>query len=134
MRLGNIGTFTARVELLEPSASRPRSRRCRFLFRGQLDALAERKIRAYLATGRAKHPEAGTPSAAGRSSRPCAPRSSAAGHRSRYRLRKQIVEPVFGQIKQARRFRQFVLRGIENVRSEWALICIAHNLVKLVTA
>ena len=36
-----------------------------------------------------------------------------AGHRSRYRLRKQVVEPVFGQIKQARGFRQFLLRGIE---------------------
>ena len=39
-----------------------------------------------------------------------------AGHRSRYRLRKQVVEPVFGQIKQARGFRQFLLRGIEKVR------------------
>jgi hypothetical protein len=46
-------------------------------------------------------------------------------------LRKQIVEPVFGQIKQARGFRQFLLRGVEKVRAEWALICTAHNLVKL---
>ena len=38
-----------------------------------------------------------------------------AGHRSRYRLRKQVVEPVFGQIKQATGFRQFLLRGIEKV-------------------
>ena len=51
--------------------------------------------------------------------------------RSRYRLRKQIVEPVFGQIKQARGFRQFLLRGIEAIRAEWAMICIAHNLTKL---
>ncbi len=57
-----------------------------------------------------------------------------AGYRSRYRLRKQIVEPVFGQIKQARGFRQFLLRSIEKVKAEWALICIAHNLVKLATA
>jgi hypothetical protein len=57
-----------------------------------------------------------------------------AGWRSRYRLRKQIVEPVFGQIKQARGFRQFLLRGIEKVRAEWALICTAHNLTKLATA
>ena len=41
-----------------------------------------------------------------------------AGYRSRYRLRKQIVEPVFGQIKQARGFRQFLLRGIEKVRGD----------------
>jgi transposase len=54
-----------------------------------------------------------------------------AGWRSRYRLRKQIVEPVFGQIKQARGFRQFLLRGVEKVRTEWALICTAHNLAKL---
>jgi hypothetical protein len=37
-----------------------------------------------------------------------------------YRLRKQLPEPVFGQIKQARGFRQFLLRGIEKVRAEWA--------------
>ena len=54
-----------------------------------------------------------------------------AGWRSRYRFRKQIVEPVFGQIKQARGFRQFLLRGIEKVKAEWALICTAHNLTKL---
>ena len=42
-----------------------------------------------------------------------------AGYRSRYRLRKQIVEPVFGQIKQARGFRQFLLRGLEAVQADW---------------
>jgi hypothetical protein len=56
-----------------------------------------------------------------------------ARHRSRYRWRKQIVEPVFGQIKQARGFRQFLLRGISKVAAEWALICTAHNLNKLAT-
>ncbi len=55
-----------------------------------------------------------------------------AGHRSRYRLRKQIVEPVFGQIKQARGFRQFLMRGIDKVTAEWALVCTAHSLNKLV--
>ena len=43
----------------------------------------------------------------------------------------RVVEPVFGQIKQARGFRQFLLRGVEKVRSEWALVCTAHNLCKL---
>jgi hypothetical protein len=57
-----------------------------------------------------------------------------AGRRSRYRLRKQVVEPVFGQIKQARGFRQFLLRGIEKVKAEWALICTAHNITKLARA
>jgi hypothetical protein len=56
------------------------------------------------------------------------------GRRSRYRLRKQIVEPVFGQIKHARGFRQFLLRGLEKVRAEWAMICTAHNLLKLAGA
>jgi Transposase DDE domain len=56
------------------------------------------------------------------------------GWRSRYRLRKQIVEPVFGHIKHARGYRQFLLRSLEKVRSEWAMICTAHNLLKLANA
>jgi IS5 family transposase len=55
-----------------------------------------------------------------------------AGRRTRYRLRKQTVEPVIGQIKQARGFRQFLRRGLAKVSAEWALICTAHNLTKLV--
>jgi IS5 family transposase len=53
------------------------------------------------------------------------------GHRSRYRLRKQIVEPVNGQIKEARGFRRFSMRGLRKVRGEWSLVCTAHNLLKL---
>lgn len=53
-----------------------------------------------------------------------------AGYRSRYQLRKQTVEPVFGQVKPAKGFRQFLLRDIDKVEDEWALICTAHNLVK----
>jgi hypothetical protein len=56
------------------------------------------------------------------------------GWRSRYRLRKQVVEPVFGQIKQARGFRQFLLRGLQKVQGEWGLLCTAHNLLKLKAA
>jgi transposase len=48
-----------------------------------------------------------------------------------YAQRKAIVEPVFGQIKQGRGFRQFLLRGMRKVRGEWALICTTHNLLKL---
>lgn len=44
------------------------------------------------------------------------------------------MEPVFGQIKQARGFREFLLRGIEKEKAEWALICTAHNLTKLARA
>jgi hypothetical protein len=47
-----------------------------------------------------------------------------------YRWRKAIVEPVFGQIKYARGFRQFLLRGVEKVRGEWSLICLTHNVLK----
>ena len=48
-----------------------------------------------------------------------------------YSRRKTIVEPVFGQIKGSRNYRQFLLRGINNVSSEWKLICLTHNLTKI---
>jgi transposase len=48
-----------------------------------------------------------------------------------YAMRKAIVEPVFGQIKQARGLRQFLLRGLAKVKAEWTLICATHNLLKL---
>ena len=48
-----------------------------------------------------------------------------------YGLRKELSEPVFGQIKQARGFRQFLLRGEDKVRAEWKLICTGHNMLKL---
>ena len=51
--------------------------------------------------------------------------------RQRYALRMGTVEPVFGQIKQGRGFRQFLLRGLEKVQGEWSLICTGHNLLKL---
>ncbi len=51
--------------------------------------------------------------------------------RERYALRMETVEPVFGQIKQGRGFRQFLLRGLEKVNREWLLICAGHNLLKL---
>jgi len=51
--------------------------------------------------------------------------------KGKYKLRKQTVEPVFGQIKAARGFRQFLRRGLEAVQAEWSLACTAHNLLKL---
>jgi transposase len=48
-----------------------------------------------------------------------------------YSKRKSTVEPVFGQIKQARGLRQFSLRGYENVSAEWQMWCLSHNLLKL---
>jgi Transposase DDE domain len=51
--------------------------------------------------------------------------------RAVYAARKPIVEPVFGQIKQARGFRRFLLRGLAKVQGEWALVCLTHNILKL---
>jgi transposase len=51
--------------------------------------------------------------------------------KARYKLRKQTVEPVIGQIKATRGFRQFLCRGLAAVQAEWALVCTAHNLLKL---
>jgi len=109
-----------------------------------LAGLEARSIDGYVATGRARDAVAGT----GKDEAARAPSSTqpaktptrvegmrakikAGGHASPYRLRKQLPEPVFGQIKQARGFRQFLLRGFEKVRAEWALVCTAHNLLKL---
>jgi transposase len=106
-----------------------------------LAGLEDRNIDAYVAIGRARDAVAGTakdkgvpaPEKVGPPTRLEAMRAKikAGGHTSPYRLRKQLPEPVFGQIKEARGFRQFLLRGFEKVRAEWALICIAHNLLKL---
>lgn len=50
---------------------------------------------------------------------------------AKYALRKQVVEPVFGQIKEIRGFRRFLLRGLDLVRGEWLLLCLTHNILKL---
>jgi transposase len=103
-----------------------------------LRELRRRHITGYVATGRQHH---GPASAGGSRQAKVGTRTRAmqvklrrGGHRSRYRLRKQTVEPVFGQIKQARGFRQVLLRGIKKVTQEWSLVCIAHNLLKLAKA
>ena len=105
-----------------------------YLSETNLQALADREISAYIATGRAKHPGDVKRKITGPLTKAMRDKLKRAGRRSRDRLRKQIVEPVFGQIKQARGFRQFLLRGTEKVKAEWALICTAHNLTKLARA
>jgi transposase len=109
-----------------------------FCREANLEALAARGIRGYLAPGRGSH---GSADPSGRRQIKPGARMAAmaaklkrAGRRSRYRLRKQTVEPVIGQIKHARGFRQFLLRGFRKVEAEWALVCTAHNLTKLITA
>ena len=99
-----------------------------------LKALARRRICGYVATGRQQH-GASSPRtkrrALGKWTVQMRRKLARGGFRSRYRLRKQIVEPVFGQIKSALGFARLLLRGVVNVAHEWALVCMAHNLRKL---
>jgi hypothetical protein len=104
---------------------------------GNLAVLARHHIDAYIATGRQSHSEAvalGKRRRGGRRVAAMRLKLARGGRRSRYRLRKTLPEPVFGQIKQARGFRQFLLRGLEKVQGEWSLICTVHNLLKLARA
>ena len=99
--------------------------------------LARRRIEGYVATGRQKHRSRGPackrgplPKGANAVERMRRRLQTQVGRRI-YAMRKAIVEPVFGQIKQARGFRQFLLRGLEKVQREWALVCLTHNVLKL---
>jgi len=100
-------------------------------------AIADTTIDAYISTRKQKHGERPGPCPRGplpktativdRMSRKLHTKAGAAV----YAARKGIVEPVFGQIKQARGFRQFLLRGFEKVQGEWSLVCTTHNILKL---
>lgn len=98
-----------------------------------IQAMEDRKIEAFIATGRQKHGEAAADGGKAQTPKTEAMRERLrhGGFDSPYRLRKQTVEPVFGQIKHARGFRQFLMRGINKVAGEWAMLCIAHNVLKL---
>ena len=99
--------------------------------------LAEEKIDAHIAVGRQKHGDAPGPCPRGRIPKDATTKERMARKlhtvkgRNTYKKRKQIVEPVFGQIKEARGFRRFLLRGLEKATAEWHLICLTHNLLKL---
>ena len=96
----------------------------------------ENQIEAYLAAGRRQHgerrvcPRGPLRQGATRVERMKRKLQTQAGA-AIYAARKAIVEPVFGQIKQARGFRRFSLRGLAKVRAEWALVCATHNILKL---
>lgn len=100
-----------------------------------LKEITRRHIRGYVATGRQEH---GQKNSAAQRTGPRAKAMTArlkrGGFRTRYRLRKQSVETVFGQIKAARGYVGFFLRGLEKVSDEWRLVCAAHNLCKLLKA
>lgn len=101
--------------------------------------LQDKGIEAFIATGKQKHGD-DAPAPRGRPPKGMTVRERMARKlrtrkgRRIYSLRKVLAEPVFGQIKQARGFRQFLRRGLERVGEEWALVCTAHNLLKLHTA
>src|SRR6266436_659851 len=101
---------------------------------------AERKIDGFIATGKQKHGEHRQPAQRGP-----LPKDATKVDRMKQKLktkvgkaiyaaRKCVVEPVFGQIKQARGFRQFLLRGKKKVKGEWALLCLTHNVLRLYAA
>ena len=99
-----------------------------------LELLEARGVRGFVATGRQRH---GSPAPVRGGERPgsraaaMAERLRREGRSGPYRLRKCTVEPVFGQIKEARGFRRFLLRGLDSVRCEWGILCAAHNIGKL---
>jgi transposase len=105
-----------------------------------LAALAERGIDAYVAVGREHHGVSALPSPRGRIPAGLTRRQRMSRKlrtktgRRHYARRKVIVEPVFGQIKEARGFRRFGLRGLEAVGAEWQLVAAVHNLGKLFTS
>ncbi|MCC6143517.1 MAG: IS1182 family transposase [Candidatus Hydrogenedentes bacterium] len=97
----------------------------------------EKKIEGFVATGKQKHGEHRLPCPRG----PLPKGATSVDKMKRklktkvgkaiYAARKCVVEPVFGQIKQARGFRQFLLRGKEKIKGEWALVCLTHNILRL---
>ena len=102
-----------------------------------LTAVAVLPIDAYVSTRKQKHGERPAPCPRGRipkaatvldrMTRKLQTKAGAAI----YAARKGMVEPVFGQIKEARGFRRFLLRGYAKVQAEWALVCTTHNILKL---
>ena len=106
-----------------------------YLSEANLRVLKKRRINGYVATGSThNNSERKVRKLDGPLSRQMRTKLGRARHRSRYRLRKITVEPVFGQMKEARGARRFLLRGKRKAKAEWALNCITHNLCKLIKA
>jgi transposase len=100
----------------------------------------DKEIDAYIATKRIKHNGPAMKVPCGRPPKDLTVQEKMArklrtrkGHET-YSKRKSIVEPVFGQIKRARGFVKFSLRGLDKMRGEWAIVCLTHNLLKLFRA
>jgi len=93
-------------------------------------------IDLHIATGRDKHEEvvamtSGPPPEGATAKEAMRHKLRTEAGRAVYKMRKAIVEPIFGQIKEQRGFRRFSLRGLNNVRCEWKLVCAVSNLRKL---
>jgi transposase len=99
--------------------------------------LEEKGIDPFIATERLKHHEQIPPAPRGRCPQHLTAKQRMARKlrtkrgRERYARRKAMVEPVFGQVKHGRGFRQFLLRGLKKIRAEWRLVGLTHNLLKL---
>ena len=102
-----------------------------------VDDLQALGVDPYVAPEQTRHGRVVPPAPRGRIPRHLSPRDRMRRKlrtkrgRQRYALRMETVEPVFGQIKAGRGFRQFLLRGLGKVNAEWSLICTGHNLLKL---
>ena len=110
-----------------------------YFSQANVEACAEAKIAALIAPGRERHhlswrarfaeappaPEDPTPLEA------MVHRLATPEGRALYALRKQIPEPVFGIIKSVMGFRQFSLRGLEQVKGEWNLVTLAWNIKRM---
>ena len=99
--------------------------------------LEEAEIEAFIATEKLKHNEKIVQAPRGRIPKGLSLKQRMARKlrtkrgREIYAQRKGIIEPIFGQIKQALGFRQFLLRGLAKLNGEWRLVCLVHNLLKL---
>lgn len=109
---------------------------------GYWNPLVEARARAlgteaWVATGRIRHGDARPATRTGEPPEELDPRErmrwrlNTPEGRTRYARRKAVVEPVNGQIKHARRFRQFSVRGVQAVDAEWAMVSLCHNVLKL---
>jgi transposase len=98
-----------------------------------VEALEDLGFDPYIATGRQRHhvPKAEAPETAATAKERMAAKVRTPEGQALYARRKVIVEPVFGQIKEARGFRRFLLRGLAHIRGEWRLVCLTHNLLKI---
>jgi len=108
-----------------------------FYSEGNVEFLQREGIEAFIAPDKNRHSAKDAPAGPGRIPKGLSVKERMRRKlrtrrgRQKYKLRKEVAEPVFGQIKGVRGFRQFLLRGLQKVRAEWRLICLTHNLLKL---